>query len=129
MVLVMDINASMEATLAKIIAMDAGNYVARKKLKLVRIAKALVPPQAKIENAVALLGEVLLDTILNAVLGRTGEKDRITLKAMVDPKTSPVVKVQRQILEMLQNFGRDSPHWTLQSLSREGGTGPIRNQK
>ena len=103
---------SLEAQLARVIALEADNYAAKNKLRLIRLCKVLLPTDSIIEMAVGIVATAALETLHHATLGHD-KRGRLLLRELVDPSLSPICTAQQSIVELLDSFDVEEGRWVL----------------
>ena len=95
---------TLEGRLARAIAADMNDFHSKNQLRLLRIVKSLSLPQTLQNISLCLIAFGVMDTFLFAILGGP-EQPRLTLSAMVHPRTSPITTAQTSLAELLFTFG------------------------
>jgi len=98
-------------TLERMIQSDQGNYDAKKKLKLLKIVRALCTPEALTTIATMVVSTRPLDRLLYAVLGF--ERSRASLLDLCGPRRNLISECQDTVLALLRNFDAENDEWKL----------------
>ena len=85
--------------LERLILIDANNYAAKDKLKLIRVAQAFRKPHLLCHLSIMTQVLMELDRIQYAVLGHRG--DRCDLIKFLHPETSPLILTQQRFWDLL----------------------------
>ena len=115
-----NVEMSLEADLARLIAQESDNWQAKNKMRIIRICKNLLPAGASLQMVVGIVVSAPLEHVHFSVLGKGGEKAdgaaRLTLQELVNPTTSPVCEAQSVIVGLMDNFHADANKWVLLSF-------------
>ena len=83
------VDQSMTTLLEKLVEADVGNYIARNRLRLLRVTSTMCSQKFGWQLALEITALNMVDPLLYEILG-DGEKLRVGLLDMVNPETSPV---------------------------------------
>ena len=110
-----ELSDDMLAGLAKMLKLDSDNYVARVRVKLIKISKGLNRPRLKCSLPIMTRVMVEVDRIQYDCLGFN--KVRKSLVDMLHPETSPIVIAQRADLKLLSSWvprdAEEDTEWSL----------------
>ena len=110
----MEVDASLQATLEAIVALDSENYHAKNRLRVGRVMKVLLADFASMDMAINVATTQVMSSIYYALFGdESRDKPRATLRDLVDPSKSLIDKCQHELCKMLLNFVPDAPYWFL----------------
>ena len=95
-----NVTASCEKFLERLIAADQQDLASRNKLKLLRICRNLCGPSDVKEIALQLTTHRTVDRLMYSILGHK-DRERATLRELADPKESPVLHCIGELALML----------------------------
>ena len=93
------------------ISLYVNSYVAKNKLRLIRLCKVLLPAGSIVEMAVNIGATVALEA--PSLRTRIQQKGRLLLRELVDPNSSPICAAQHSIVELMDSFGVEEGQWVL----------------
>ena len=108
-----EVDASLEARLAKLVAADSNDFSSKNKLRLLKIATRVNDPSFTWQLAVLITTTSCLDQLLTKTLGDGTAGSRMTLRDIVDPRRSPVCECSKQFWFLLADWSADSASWEL----------------
>lgn len=100
----------LEDSLARLVAANAEDWTAKRKLRLLRVCRFLCPEEAIAKITIMTLFIKQMDIVIYAVLGKN-RSNRASLLDLADTRRSPVCKTIDAITLMLQRFQVDEPLW------------------
>ena len=106
------INEGMEAALARIVASDASEFTSKNKLRLLRACRVLCQPAAAEEMAIVFQSLLCVDALLFEIMG-DGVKVKATLADLCSDSSSPIAKVQDNIVCQLEGWGEHTKQWEM----------------
>ena len=109
------VNESLTAALERAIGRNDGDYASKRKLKLVKICRALCSPDSSQTMAMLFIGECMIDRIFYSIIGRNGDR-RITIFGLCHPRSSPLLEVQEAFVSLLSDFSPANAKWSLLNL-------------
>lgn len=112
------LDESMVASLERMLAADVGDFSARTKLRLLRVAKCFCSPEFLWQLAVIITNVREVDRVLYGLLGDGRPESRLNLRGLLDETSGPIAACQNKFVELLQQFDPNSVLW---SLFREFG--------
>lgn len=107
--------ASLERMLEDILKEDQNDFVARQRLRLIRVCRSLCPGEISYTLAVDDVVESLVNKLLYKLLGRD-KGHRVSMGDLADPTDSLVCKVHDNIVSLLLNWQVDEKGWLLLAI-------------
>ena len=95
------------AALERAVRADANDFSSRNKLRLLRVCRALCPPDAASDMAIVLQCLLTVDPILYDLLGCGSPPVRASLADFCAWDQNPIARAQHRIVERLQAWGED----------------------
>ena len=106
------VEPGMAAALQKLVDADQGNFSARQKLRLLRVAKVACDADCPWQLALEVASLNAVDPLLYDILG-DGEKKRASLLDILNIESSPVCTIEQRCTILLSFWTAETREWSL----------------
>ena len=106
------VDVGMLSELERLVAADANDYAGRNKLRLLRVCESLGPRGVACKLGMILTSLMTVDGLLYDIIG-DGETPKATIAQLCDESSSPLAKIQDQVVRLLHAWGDVDSPWEL----------------
>ena len=108
------VHEGLAAALERQVRADANDFTSRNKLRLLRVCRALCPPDAAPDVAIVLQALLAVDPVLYDLLGGDHtDTVQVTLADFCCWERNPISVAQDRIVKRLQAWGTEGPIWSV----------------
>lgn len=105
---------ALDASLAHMVAAVANNFTAKHKLRLLRLARSLCPPDFSYDMAVLAVAMYFLEQVIYSAQGHGHHRVSCTALALADARSSPLCNAIHHLAQLLIQWHSD--RWLLPRL-------------